>query len=106
MNQVDKDFIEDLSGYIGDVTPHDQSEDTTYTCRPEALKIAKIGFDKAVKEIDSVVRLHLKKLVSGAKSEEKKESLCGLSVPVHGRIVKDIVEFSIKGPGLVCRRRK
>ena len=75
MDQECKDFIEELSGHIRDLTPHDQSEDTTYTCRPEALKIAHISFEAAVKEIDAAVRQSMKNLMSKAKSEEKKESL-------------------------------
>jgi len=62
MNQTDKDYVKALSGYIRDITPHVQSDDRIYVSRPEALKIAQISFDAAVKEIDAAVRLPLKKL--------------------------------------------
>ncbi len=64
MNQTDKDLMNELSGHIRDHTPQGESDDTTYTVRPEALKIAQLSFDAAVKEIDAAVRQPLIKLAS------------------------------------------
>lgn len=99
MDKWGKEFVEHVSSFIGDPTLDDEREDTTYTCRPEALKIAQLSFDKAVKEIDAVVRQSIKNLMSKAKSEEKKESLRNDDTtwcPIVGEIAVEYSNLAIR----------
>ena len=94
MNQVDKDYVKELSVDIRGITPHFQSDDITYVSRPEALKIAQVSFDAAVKELDAAVRLPLKER---SKADEiTRYNAGGLWSDMVGDIALEYMNLAIK----------